>query len=177
MTNSARFIDYLRKLLCCTGGIIGLASCSLGGGVKSTSLRVPPQAPVKLWQIEQISSSPHTYRAVSTNGSSPLFFSAVKECGNKKDSLPSAVRQLFVGFQKVRIRRQEDLTLGGLPGLLAVIDAELERTPLSLASYTLKNGTCSYDYVFWSTNSETIPQETTTELTELVEELFKDGVH
>lgn len=106
-------------------------------------------------------SSPGSYRVESQHGSDALLFhadeselsgyvTALKSCGyREKASLRGTVRQIFVGLEKLKIKKQEYVEIAGRRLYVVDADAESEGLPIRLTTYSYKAEGCFIDYVLW----------------------------
>ncbi len=116
----------------------------------------------KSMPIELVSRSSAAYHAEAQNGdNSSLRFSsddsnltghvtALRSCGyREKASLRGSARQIFVGLEKLKIRKQEYVELSGRRLYMVDADAQSEGLPIQLTTYSYKDDDCFVDYVLW----------------------------
>ncbi len=98
-------------------------------------------------QVEKVQEN--LYRVSAANGGA--FFTLIEEC-DEKDSTLSALaraRQLFIGLESLKISSKSGFDLKGKHVSAVAADAEVEGSSLRVNSYSLRDGLCFYDLVFW----------------------------
>ncbi len=82
----------------------------------------------------------------------PLFLTSLRACGGKNNSrkLRSTSRQLLVGFDKLRILSQVEVSLADLRALRTYATASIDKSEVGIAVTTIVTPSCSLDLVLWS---------------------------
>lgn len=139
----------MRRLVQSTLLMLLCTSCSLFGGTHSDSLEIhSPRG--DSFQVTEIGSSPFVYRVASSSDSAPGYITAIRDCNQGKKSTEKATtRQILIGFDDLRIRRQEAVTIADHHGLASAVEATYDGTPIDLYFYSIKESTCVVDLVLW----------------------------
>jgi len=128
-----------------------LSGCSFTAASQSSSARLEQAANLIL-----VSGSGETfvYQIADQKLQPSIFVTVIDECGSSRRELkPSLSRQLFVGFDDLRVVESQQLTRPSGPALETLVQAAVEETPVSIVSYLTIGSRCSRDVVFWSEHS------------------------
>lgn len=131
-----------------------LISCSSQNPISSLEIQGEDLSnPVVL---SLIAEKPNIYTFTISGDEAPTYLTAIKDCSlSKKVSYLTTTRQLFVGFDKLRmikqIKTEEDM-------LLSTATAFLDGANLNLVVFSHKTNKCITDFVFWM-NGDTTPDE------------------
>ena len=83
-----------------------------------------------------------------------VYSTAIRECDTPgKASLRSLTRQLFVGFDDLRIIHQEKRPVGQSV-IISIARASVDKHPVELIAYSAQIKNCTLDNVYWSTTPD-----------------------
>jgi len=128
-----------------------LSGCGFTSSSQSSSAQLQRAASLTL-----VSSSGDTfvYQIADPELQPSIFLTVIDECGTSRRELkPSLSRQLFVGFEDLRVVKSQQLNGPSGPALETLVQAAVEETPVSIVSYLTIGSRCSRDVVFWSEHS------------------------
>lgn len=123
------------------------------------SSRTPPE-PISLdaivsdpyAHVETVSKSPLLYKLSIPHGgeSYTVFGTGLKEC-EVKEFIPSraTTRELFVGFEQIKIGSQGFATLEGENVYRSELTANIDGQPIDVVAYTMRADDCVSDFAFW----------------------------
>jgi len=97
---------------------------------------------------EEISDEPFVYRC--DTGAGPVFISSLQDCSvPEKFSFQATTRQLFVGATGLTVLSQAPVTVGERQALQTLVSATLDAQPLTISTFTFREGRCVTDLVVW----------------------------
>ena len=140
------FITAVRVLLITL--LLVVVGCS--SSRSSTPFR-PPLVSSDQYSVESTDST-DVVRFKGSNVETAAYVTALESCGYpEKASLRGNVRQIFVGLEKLKIRKQEFVEIP--PHRLYMVDADVESegVPIQVTTYSFKEDDCVFDYVLWAT--------------------------
>lgn len=108
---------------------------------------------------KRVSDDPYVLKRRSTAGDYEVFLTSIEECGKtRKDLTASIGRQLFVGFDELRLRLQQVYPVKSSRVLRSIATASLDNKPVILVSYTSLENECSRDIVLWFPGQENLSE-------------------
>ncbi|MCB9030344.1 MAG: hypothetical protein H6619_04770 [Deltaproteobacteria bacterium] len=143
-----RFLELVLKICAIILSACIISCSSLGS---TTSIEFPRN---KIEQLEpknlkKISKDPSIYSFTPDEDTKqPAYFTAVKDCSfTAESSKLTTTRQLFVGFDQLKLLRHQEVLQQNI--LLSIAQVKLDQTYFGVATYSLKEGSCVTDFIFW----------------------------
>lgn len=167
-------VTHVLILLCQTV----LSSCFLWSG-PSLSALPPNKAPSALSgskiSAHPLADNPDVVELRSQQGALLWYASAQRLCSARvrPGVQLSVARQLFVGFDNLRLLEHNNVILFGEPAITFTAQAEIDHLPISMKSYTYIRHACLYDVVFW-TKHTTQQRNQFDELSPILEPLLQE---
>ncbi|MDZ4786989.1 MAG: hypothetical protein SGJ02_13025 [bacterium] len=147
--NSIIMANRLKKLLPFL--MIMIVSCSSNKATTYMSLSRSELANILGKETSSVKANGDILSFARNNSGTEAFVTTVRECGVKPDPANySVVRQLFVGFKKLRIIKQSKISKNE-ETILSLASAEFNNKSLGIISYSVNLKDCILDVVFWTT--------------------------
>ncbi len=142
------------SILTIISGVI--LSCSPNKSTTSIKFMVSELSSRLEIQKSSISGHNRIYSFLNSNGEQ-IYLTGLSEChAGLKGSESSLSRQLFVGFENLRILQTQKMRIAPFP-LRNIASASIDMEPLKLVSFSSKKGNCILDIVFWSAMDKSTP--------------------
>jgi hypothetical protein len=113
----------------------------------------------------------------SASGNQKLFFTAIKNCNEKKyqPDVASVVRKLFAGFKNVRVEKSVYTTIGDFRATRSNISCTENGKPLKMVSYVVDQNNCLTDLVFWHIDGSNVKELQPSLLHEVLDQANKEN--
>jgi hypothetical protein len=137
--------------------LCGLSACAPSSSTGFLSLLKASNLNISnLKSVNKVKDAEGAYLIDTTHGE--VFGSSLKECGVPPKATPASLnRQLFVGFDNLKISRQERFKTGQFTSEASAKFGEIDIFLLAISTRT-KN--CIIDVVFWKQNPDEFEPET-----------------